>query len=301
MAQTRLGAALLLAAAVQAAGCGAAAPTGPSLSSISVTPTLMAGVWRGAFNATSCTGNTSSCNGLPETFVLRLAADGSGVMQIDTKVWDSAPPIAVGVTQSVSNGVTTITGSTATSGGAPSGMTLEVRLELTTLEATAEGSMQYVLTRSGGPVNKTGRVLYASRDATAYGARFQGDWQGFVARNCTGDCTYGDPILPNSGVQMLISQFGSAASVRLASNEIAASVSGDTVSGTSHFAIAPASCVPTWDDGRYCLIDVTFSATADSLDRMHGTITYRVEGVDYRGRPIAFSASAAFDGVARWR
>jgi hypothetical protein len=80
--------------AILASGCGASSPTAPE----STAPgTVASGTWKGAFQITSCTGATDgTCQSGPETFVLRLGSAG-GVLQIDTKIWHDAPPIAVTV------------------------------------------------------------------------------------------------------------------------------------------------------------------------------------------------------------
>lgn len=81
---------------------------------------------------------------------------------------------------------------------------------------------------------------------------------------------------------------------------VSGTATGSALQALGAHALAPAACKAGWDDGTYCLIEFTLSVTADALDRLSGSITYRVEGVDYRNRPFAFSAVGTLDGLVRW-
>ena len=284
-----------------AGACGSGSPTNPSPSpSPAPTPptSFQAGVWKGAFAITACTGSPFTC--LPssfDSFVLRLAADGTGVLQIDTNILSSVQPFAVDVTSQATGAATVI------SGASTNATALDAKLTLTLVGSSLEGTVHYSVRWKDATMAKDGRILFATRDTTVYPARFQGNWVGVVTRTqCTGDCgdSGNDAVLADGSVRLALSQAGTAVTGVINYNEVTGTATDGQVTASGHVAVPPASCVAGFDSGTYCLIDLTFSASADSLDRLHGSITYRVEGVDYRNRPFALSASATLDGLVRW-
>lgn len=255
-------------------------------------------MWKGAFDITSCTGGSGRGCASPsfDSFVLRLATDGTGVLQIDTKIWSEAAPIAVDVTSQTTGSATVVTGASTNA------TALDVQLTLTAIGSSLEGAVHYSVRWNNGTMVKEGRILFANRDATVYPARFQGNWVGFVTRTeCTGECAGGyDAVLSDGSVRLALSQVGTTIAGALNRNEVTGSVASGQVTASGHFEVPAASCQRQFDSGMTCLVDLSFSATADSLDRLHGSITYRVEGVDDRGRPFALSASGTLDGLVRW-
>jgi (2Fe-2S) ferredoxin len=236
---------VLCAVLVLVAGC--ATPTAPTPSPVPgvSAPVVKAGTWKGAFEITSCTG---ACRSGPEAFVLRLASDGTGVVQLDNQVWTGAPPIAVDVSASVSAGTTALTGTAA----APQAM--ELRLVLTELGDQLQGLLRYSYTRDGALVSKEGRVLFASRDRTVYPARFHGTWVGMVTRTaCTGDCTAADPVLDTyqgyGGTRLLLAQVGTSVLGRLNAYDVSGTAPGSALQGQGYRAVEPASCRAGYDYG----------------------------------------------------
>jgi hypothetical protein len=292
VAQARLS--VLVVSALLVSGCGSSSPVAPE--STAPGTTVPSGTWKGAFQITSCTGalDIGTCSPAPETFVLRLGSAG-GVLQIDTKIWHDAPPIAVDVAVRPGEGATILSGSSAAS------RNLDVQLTLSDAGTGLQGTVQYAVDGIGGRLAKQGRIMFANRDPTVYPARFEGQWVGFVTRTqCTGDCSDSDAVLRAGGVRLLLSQAGNGISGALNGNDLTGTATGSNISASGRFAVAPSACRRQFDSGMNCLIELSLSATADSLDRLHGSITYRVEGVDDRGRPFAFSASGTLDGLARW-
>ena len=110
-----------------------------------------------------------------------------------------------------------------------------------------------------------------------------------------------DAVLSSTGsVRLALSQVGAAVAGALNQNEVTGTVTGGQVTASGHFEVPASSCHRQFDSGMTCLVDLSFSASADSLDRLHGSITYGVEGVDDRGRPFALTASGTLDGLVRW-
>jgi len=299
MAQARLTA--LIGAMIVAGACGSGPPTKPSEPTSPAPPAptpFQASVWKGALDITSCSSSSMfvCTRSSSDNFVLRLATDGTGVIQIDTKILSDATPYAVDVT-SQTTGTTTVVTGTSTNPTA-----LDVRLTLTAIGSSLEGTVHYSVRSSDATMVKDGRILFANRDTTVYPARFQGNWVGFVTRTqCTGDCASDyDDVLYRGSVRLALSQAGAAVTGALNQNEVSGTATADQVTASAHRTVPPASCVPQFDSGMDCLIDLTLSASVDSLDRLHGSITYRIEGVDYRGKPFAVSATATLDGLVRW-
>ena len=292
MAQARLSVFVLW--AILVSGCGSSSPVAPE----STTPgtTVPSGTWKGAFQITSCTGalDISTCQSGPESFVLRLGSAG-GVLQIDTKIWQAAPPIAVDVAVRPGAGATILSGSSAAS------RNLDVQLTLSDAGTGLQGTVQYAVDGIGARLIKQGRIMFANRDQTVYPARFEGQWVGFVTRTqCSGDCSDSDAVLPAGAARLLLSQAGSGISGALNGHDLTGTATGSSFNATGRFAVAASACRRQFDSGMNCLVELSVSATADAFDRLHGSITYRVEGVDDRGRPFALSASGTLEGLARW-
>ncbi len=296
MAATRLIRAALALSIVVAAACNSASPAEPSrptdASSAGAHPS---GLWVGTFEITSCAG-TPSCHLAPEKFALRLAADGTGVLQIDANVWFGAPSIAVDVTSHERPDRTLLlTGTAAASRNAVVQLTLQ-----TPVADSLSGLVRYSVDDASGRVTKDGRILFAGRDRTVAFSRFHGIWAGFITRECAGDCGEFDPVLGSGGVRLDLSQAGALLTGRFNNEELAGAVSGDTFTATSRTELPPDRCRPGWDEGTTCLIDLTVTAAVDSMDRLHGSIAYRVEAVTYNNRRFAFDARADLTGIVRW-
>lgn len=295
MAATRLIGAGLALSLLAGAACNSASPAAPSTSPPPAT--LASGAWTGVLDITSCVGG-AGCRTGPEKFALRLAPDGTAVLQVDTQIWSTAPPIALNATARerpdrtvVLNGATTI--------GPPA----EAELTLSGPPGdTLAGTIRYNVLRSPGiTFAKEGRILYASRDATMTFARLQGTWAGFVTRpQCTGDCDQFDPVLNEGAVWLDLSQAGSSIGGRFNREELTGVVTGNSFTATSHMELPPERCQRGFDSGTTCLVDLTVTAETDALDRLRGEVSYRVEAVTDRNQHFAFSARADLTGVVRW-
>ncbi len=239
----------------------------------------------------------------PESFTLRLASSGEGVLQIDVQLWTDTPPVAVDVRSDPATGTIIGSGPISLLGSVTGGTAqrLDVLLQLTETGEILQGTVRYTRTTSGGPITKEGRILFASRDVTAYPARFQGSWVGFVSRtDCSGDCTAFDDVLRNGDVRLLVAQVGGAVTGSFNTLEITGTAAGSSMTAAGRHAVAPSSCQRQFDSGMNCLTDLSFTVSADSLDRLHGSITYRAEGVDDRGKPYGLSATGDLTGLVRW-
>lgn len=288
---------LCVAAAAALTACGgASSPVAPPPTRGEVLA-VQGGVWRGSFGALSCSG--SLCQSSPEPFVLRLNGAGAGVLQIDTGVFGSAPPVAIDLTAASSTSSVLLTGTTA----AQSSPAMTVRLELTDVGEVLAGTLHYDLTRNSGTASKDARILFASRDTTAYGARFQGRWLGFATRTeCTG-CTGTafDAVLGNAAtVAMLLSQSGPSVTGTFNGVTISGTATVTSFAATGRYEIPASQCRRGFDSGTTCLIELETSVSVDALDRLRGTVTYRVEGVDDGNRPFALSGKGDLAGVVRW-
>lgn len=292
MAGARLTAAVITASLAACWGCGGTTPSPTSPSTTSVVR-----LWTGAFEIQSCTGTSYQCSLAPEKFALRLGSDSAGVLQVETGIWTDAPAIRVDVNAAGAGtaGGVTLRGSTAIGRG------MEVELALTRLDQTLDGTVRYTVQGSDGPIAKSGRILYASIDDTIQFGRLQGSWRGLVARTeCTGDCAALDPVLANGAVTLDLSQVGVALSGRLNGYQVTGTASGSAFTAAMHKELPAGACRPGFDDGTVCQLDLSIDAAADELDRLRGTLTYRVDAVDYIGRHYAFTARADLTGVTRW-
>ncbi|HEX6976453.1 MAG TPA: hypothetical protein VF147_18730, partial [Vicinamibacterales bacterium] len=178
------------------AACGSgtpAAPAAPSPTPGPATPPGYAGAWKGTFDITSCSGGSLGCAPSPESFMLRLGADGAGVLQVQSRKWGSNNP-AIPVNVAVRSSTPAETVLAGTNGA--TGKNLQVELRLSEISSALQGTVHYEVDDSvGGRVVNDGRILFAVRDTTVYLAPFHGDWGGFVARTeCSGDCDK-DPIV----------------------------------------------------------------------------------------------------------
>jgi len=287
---------LFVAVAVAVAGCDRSSPLAPA-PTLGMTLAVQGGVWRGTLETVSCSG--SLCDSRPEPFVLRLNGAGEGVLQIDTGLFSSAPPVAVNLTGIASTSTLQLMGATAPQ----SSPAMTARLELTEVSEVLAGTLHYDLTRGSGLASKDARILFASRDVTAYGARFQGQWLGFATRTeCSGCVLFAfDPVLGNgSTVAMLMSQVGPAINGTFNGVAISGTATASSFTAAGRYEIPPSQCQRGFDSGTTCLIELDMSASVDALDRLRGTVTYRVEGVDAANRPFALNGKGDLAGVVRW-
>jgi hypothetical protein len=187
-------------------------------------------------------------------------------------------------------------------GSSPS-RNVDVQLTLTDIGATLQGTVHYSVLGTDGQVVKDGRILFASRDSTVYPSRFEGQWVGFVTRTqCSGDCSEGnDPVLQSGGVRVVFSQSGGVISGRMMNGiELTGTANGNTLHLSSRIALDPPVCQRPWDGGMTCQLELSVSGSADTLDRLHGSVTYRAAGFNHNGRPYALNATGTLDGLARW-
>lgn len=287
-----------------AAGCGSKTPTSPTGTPVGQavqTVAVQSGAWKGAFDITSCSGGRFGfgCPRSPENFMLRLGTDGAGVLQIQSGMWGGLSPIPVNVTATPSaSGGILVTGSNG-----PTGKSLQVELTLADLSASLQGSIHYAVDNGvGDRIVNDGRVLFATRDNTIYLGRFQGNWIGYVERTqCSGDCSEWDPVWVMDGIDLALSQAGSGVSGTISSFfPLTGTAAGDSLTGSVHFAIPAEQCRRGFDSGTVCAVELTLSAIADSLDRLHGSVTYHAQGVSNSNKPYALDATTSLEGIVRW-
>jgi hypothetical protein len=285
--------------------CGSRSPSAPAAPNPALTG--VAGLWRGALGPAECTGDQWVCGERgPDAFALQLTPDGAGVLAIDISQLQSCPwdpvPVSVDVTARVEDGTTRITGRSAR---------LDVELDLTDT-AQLQGTFRYaanVPTNLTDPapcatVTKQGQILSASRTATISPGTFAGRWRGWIARTqCSGNCEDADDVLKTGAVELEISQAGGHVSGSFNGWEFAGDVAGGKLTATSRYReMVPTNpCHQQFDSNQVCVLDMNLSASADSLGRLHGTLTYHVEGAAYPGnRQYSEDASADLTGLVRW-
>jgi hypothetical protein len=287
------------------AACGSRSPSAPAAPSPALTS--VAGLWRGSLAPAECTGDQWVCGERgPDAFALQLTPDGVGVLQIDISQLQSCPfdpvPVSVDVTARVEGGTTRITGRSAQ---------LDVEVDLTDV-AQLQGTFRYTAnlpTNLTTPtpcatVTKQGQILSASRSATLSPGTFAGRWPGLIRRTqCSGYCDYYDDVLKMGAVELKISQSGDRVTGSFNGWEFTGTVAGGKLTATGrHREMVPQyPCHRVVDENQVCVLDMTLSATADSLGRLHGTLTYHVEGASYGGPPqYVEDASADLTGLVRW-
>lgn len=287
------------------AACGSNSPTGPAAPNRALT--TVAGLWRGVFAPAACTGDEAVCgNGGPDAFALQLTPDGAGVVQIDISQLYSCPsdpaPVSADVIARADSGTTRI------SGRSPR---LDVEVDLTDA-APLQGTFRYTanvlwdLTQSTpcATVTKQGQILSASRTATISPGTFAGRWRGWIARTqCSGNCEDSDDVLKTGAVELEISQAGGHVSGSFNGWEFAGDVAGGklTATGRVRYMVPAYPCHQQFDSNQVCVLDLDLSATVDALGRLHGTLTYHLEGAAYPGnRPYVEDASADLTGLVRW-
>ena len=118
---------------------------------------------------------------------------------------------------------------------------------------------------------------------------------------CSGDCDGYDPVLHYGDVTLQVSQSGGALSGTINGYEITGTASGSSVTASGLLSVPPASCRHQFDTGMVCHLEIQMNGSADSLDRLRGTISYRVEGVDEADRPFSLTATGDLTGLVRWQ
>lgn len=288
---------IICAAALCAFGCGASTvPTSPG------TPTAVApNVWVGSIAITSCTGNDFCLSG-PQPFVLRLAADRSGWLQIDTNgVLHSGGEWSVHVTPTTVAGVTILKGS-ALGGQMPALGNIDVSFSMPQGDP-ANATIQYTLSRQSGPndprttVVMMGRVAAVRADTSAFGGRFQGDWRGVPTwTSCSGDCELKYWLVGSDATSYSFSQNGAA----VTGSSFTGTAVGNSLNGTVRYAIT-GPCKSGFDWDEVCASDGTISVTVDEFDQLHGTITLHLSGAGYtHAGPFDFTVTGTLDGLGRW-
>jgi hypothetical protein len=294
---------ILGALALAASSCGSSAsPAAPVVSTASSASSASGvSVWVGTIDRTSCTGNLA-CAGFPIPFILRLAADGSGYIQINT-TWNAAAggEWSVPLSSTTLAGVTVLRG-TATGGPWTPVSTLDVSLTMRQGDV-ATATIQYTLSMQEAPDSRTsgtvsGRVSSVRKDTTVFGGRFEGNWRGMATRtSCSGNC-FLDPIFPNGSTAFSFSQSGATVSDGVfVGTAIGNSLTG---SGHSHYE---GPCKNVSYAGVVCVVfDYTISITVDEFDQWHGTISYHMTGVDSENgdRPVDVTGTGKLDGLGRW-
>lgn len=289
-------AAVILVAALSAFGCGASTvPTSPGTAT-----TVAPSVWVGSIEITSCTGN-GFCRSGPQPFVLRLAADRSGWLQVDTNgVLNSGGEWSVHVTPTTLAGFTILQGS-ALGGQMPTLGSIDVSFRMPQGDP-ANGTIQYTLSQQEDSygarttVVMLGRVAAARADTSAFGGRFQGDWRGVATwTSCSGDCNR-KYLLGYGATGYSFSQNGAA----VTGSSFTGTAAGNSLSGTIHY-VDTSPCRSGFDWDNVCATDGTISVTVDEFDQLHGTITLHMSGMGYSpGGPFDLTVSGTLDGLGRW-
>lgn len=287
-------------AGLSATGCGASSPAAPTSQS---TASSVASVWVGTIDVTGCSGDLDTCRRGSESFILRLAGDNSGWLQIDTSgagygEW-SVPVSSMSVA-----GFTILRG-TGVGGIGTVTSTLDVSISMRQGDVET-ATVQYTLSTQRNAWQErrtavsTGRVKSARRDTSGSGGRFQGDWRGVATRiSCSGDCDI-DPILGAWSSRFSVSQSGASVTVDGPASFVG-TATGESLTGTGH---SEGPCVIHSYNGITCtVIDTTVSLTVDAFDQWHGTITYHLRGIDTENsvdHPVDITATGTLNGIGRW-
>lgn len=292
MADARL---ILSLVVVLSVACGKApTPTGPATPNAPAGSAALVGTWKGMFDVASCVG--TACSLGPQAFILRLDSTGRGVIQVDSDIYSTSPPLAVDVV--VEPGAVPVVATAANA------TPLSARVVLTEYGEVLQGPVEYTATRNDKAVTRQGRILYATRDRTSFAGRFEGQWLGYATRTqCEGSCADDPLVIDGAGnaIRWNVSQAGGAVQGLLNSFAFTGTVNGSQLTGTIRYAIPASACRAGWDqDPTVCLLEATIEGTVDALDRLTGTLTYRAEGRDWRDRPYALTATSTLSGVARW-
>lgn len=295
MAQTRSLATLVLGGLLTVSCGGPSSPTTPDPVVLPPTPVFQAGTWSGVFEFASCTGPAVLCSRDPEPFVLRLAADGRGVLQLDL-AWSLAVAVAIEVSVTPVDGVARVGGRTAVDLSSVS-YSVDVQADLTGFDGTLAGAVRYTLDTEDGRAVKEGRVLFANRVLTARPSRFEGTWVGLATQtSCAGDeC---GPTGRAISVRLLMSQVGGSVTGRYNQLDVTGTANGDQLTLVGRFELSEEACDRNFD-GQLCLNDVAISATVDALDRLHGTLTIQTV-FDDGARRYSTKRTADLTGIVRW-
>lgn len=294
-----------------AIGCGSSSPQN-TVPITPVTPTpveparsALIGVWTGMFDVSSCVGSADWCRSAgPETLSLRLDGNLKGVAEIDLA---GRQRVAIDITQSQSTGGATILKGLSAIPAQPS-IDLEIQLE-GSAPSSLTGSVLYTVSGVGpccssmsSVATRTGPVLFLRPVATVRAGALQGEWRGYMNRTaCSGDC---DRLRETYAVTLWVSQQGGT---------LIATFNGDQGGGiqlegtaadraftlTRAFKAGRCTVPGPYDDDSLCEDSINIDGSADSLDRMRGTIQRRQMGIDEDAGPYSWTATFELAGVVR--
>lgn len=296
MAHARTVATLILGAAM-AAGCRGT-PTAPAAPAAVAT----SGSWRGIFEITSCTSTgAGACERYPQAFTLHTTGS-QGVLVLDLSEFADQPPVAVDLTLTSSGAGVIAAGMAELPRLQLQPQQIDVRLELTATEPSLAGSIRYTLTSQGTGETREGRILSAARDTAFRPGSFQGTWAGRARRTqCSGGCEVSDPILWSGALMLHIAQSGSSVNVRFNSYDLTGTVSGSVLTAAGSFQLPESQCRWFFDSGPVCMWEIRIAATADQLQRLRGTMTYKADTFDWRRQRYQMEGVADLSGLARWQ
>lgn len=299
---------LVLGLSATGAACGGAAPTSPGAATPTAVEAAVTGSWSGTFKVATCSGNCERPDD-PSRFALRLSGS-SGVLVIGQPV--SVPwqvPLVVDVTSVPSASGFVITGQSPVPAGPGDSRAVDVRLELNGLGDQLSGTVRYSWPDPAAPgiTTKQGTILSSSRELPVAASEFHGVWAGRIARtSCTGDCGVADPVVGDGSVRLAIVQTGSAATatynaeMTYAPQRLIGTAGGHAISLS--YREETRTCAPNSFTDVMCLLDISISGFADTLDRMTGTVTYRADWFqESSGRHYSMTGTADLTRIARWQ
>jgi hypothetical protein len=281
---------LISAVLLSAVGCGSAAPpVGPTRATAASTiATATAHVWQGAI--TTCIPPATGCLSSIDAFVLRLASDTSGLVQIDH------PP----ATAIVLTGSRRTDGLLRLHGSIPIDLsrTRTVDVQLSSIQPL-QGSISFA---DGAQVGG-GAIVFAREIQVFSPGRFSGEWRGETQQvSCTGDCFDRDAI----GVMLLTlsddtrTATGSFSGGPISGLLITGTVTGSTSALSGHYEVTGVCPVQSFGDVT-CSSEAELTASAGTLDQLDGTINVRHQfHTESSGVLRSYSASYRMLGVARW-
>jgi hypothetical protein len=294
-----------------AIGCGSSRPENPvPVTPLTPTPvepvrTALAGVWTGMFDVTSCVGSADWCRSAgPETFSLRLDENLQGVAEIDLA---GRQRVAIDVTQSQStDGGTILKGESAI----PEQPSIDLEIHLGGSAASGlTGSVVYTVSGVGpccsftsSVATRTGEVLFLRPVTTLRAGALQGEWRGYMKRvACSGDCDRDDET---QEMRLWVTQQGSNLIATFNGHygggiQLEGTAADRTFTLAHAFKAAPCLVPNNFQDTSVCEDVINFQGSADSLDRMQGTIQRRQTGLDDEKGPYAWTATFELVGVVR--
>lgn len=282
---------LISAVLLLAVGCGSAAPpVGPTpTAAASPIAAATAHVWQGTI--TTCIPPATGCFPSIDSFVLRLASETTGLVQID-----HAPATAAIVLTSSRriDGVLRLHGSIPIT----TSVTRTVDVQLSSIQP-----LQGFINFSDGAQVRGGAIVFAREIQVLSPGRLSGEWRGETQRvSCTGDCEGSEAI----GVMLLTlsddtrTATGSFSGGGISGMLITGPVTGSTSALTGHYEVVGVcpynSFVPVT-----CSSDAELTVTTGPLEQLDGTINVRHQyRLDSSGTFQAYSATYRMIGVARW-